>query len=86
MEPELKTELEKINRSLVSIVHKTESIWRAFVRGLVHGIGSVLGVVAAVLLIGWILNTMGIIPGLKEQATKLQNMWQETLDQTKRIR
>ena len=86
IDPELKKELDTINRSLVGIFHKTESIWRAFVRGVVHGIGSITGIVIALLLVGWILNAMGVIPGLKSQAKQLQTMWQQTLDQVKKIK
>lgn len=86
IDPELKKELDAINRNLVGIFHKTESIWRAFVRGLLHGIGSIAGIVIALLLVGWILNAMGIIPGLKSQAKQWQIMWQQTLDQVKKIK
>lgn len=86
IDPELKKELDTINRSLVGIFHKTESIWRAFVRGVVHGIGSITGIVIALLLVGWILNTIGVIPGLKSQAKQWQAMWQQTLDQVKKIK
>ncbi len=86
IDPELKTELEKVNRSLVGIFHKTENLWRAFVRGVLQGIGSILGVVIAVAVIGWILNTLGILPGFKKQAVQFQTMWQETLDQVRKVR
>ena len=85
-DPELKTELEKVNRSLVGIFHKTESLWRAFVRGVLHGMGSIIGVVLAVLMIGWILNSLGIIPGFKKQALEFQIMWHDTLEQVKKVR
>ena len=86
IDPELKTELDKLNRTLVGIFHKTESLWRAFVRGVLQGLGSVLGVVLAVLIIGWILNVMGVIPGLRQQASEWKGMWQQTLEQVKKIR
>ena len=86
IDPELKEELEKINRNLVSLVHKTEGPVRAFFKGMLHGIGSVLGIVLAVLAIGWVLNAIGIIPGFKEQAKELKGMWQQTLDQAQRLR
>lgn len=86
IDQELKDQLEKIDRRLVGIFHKTESLWRAFVRGALHGLGSVIGIVLAIVIIGWVLNAMGIIPGLKEQANKFQNMWQDTLEQVKKIK
>lgn len=86
IDPELKKELDTINRNLVGIFHKTESIWRAFVRGVLHGVGSITGIVIALLVVGWILNAMGIIPGLKNQARQWQAMWQQTLDQVEKIK
>ncbi|MEK7618443.1 MAG: DUF5665 domain-containing protein [Patescibacteria group bacterium] len=86
IDPDLKTELDKINRTLVGIFHKTESLWRAFVRGMLQGLGSIFGIVLAVVIIGWILNTMGVIPGLKQQAGEWKQMWQDTLEQVKKIR
>lgn len=86
IDPELKTELDKINRSLTGIFHKTESLWRAFARGVLQGIGGILGVALAVATIGWILNVMGVIPGFREQAKEWKSMWQETLEQVRKIR
>jgi hypothetical protein len=86
IDPELKEQLEKMDRRLVGIFHKTESLWRAFVRGVLQGLGSIIGVVLAILIAGWILNAMGVIPGFKQQATKFQNMWQDTLEQVKKIK
>lgn len=86
LDSELKTELEKVNRSLVGILHKTESPWRAFVNGVLRGLGSIAGVVLAIVIISWILNAMGIIPGFKEQAAEWKSMWQETLDQARQVR
>lgn len=82
MEPELKTELEKINRTLVGIFHKTDSLWRAFARGVLQGMGSIVGVTLALVVIGWILNSIGVIPAFREQAKE----WQSTLDEIKRVR
>ncbi len=86
IDPELKTQLEKIDNHLVGIFHKTESLWRAFVRGMLQGIGSIAGIALAILLIGWILNAMGIIPGIREQAREWQSMWKQTLEQVQKVR
>lgn len=86
IDSELKEQLEKIDRRLLGIFHKTESLWRAFVRGILHGLGSIIGIVLAVIIIGWILNAMGVIPGFKQQAIKFQTMWQDTLEQVKKIK
>ena len=86
IDPELKTELDKLNRTLVGILHKTESPWRAFLNGALRGLGSVIGIVLAIALVGWVLNVLGVIPGIAEEAKVWQRMWQDTLDQVKRIR
>lgn len=86
IDPELKTQLEKIDNHLVGIFHKTESLWRAFVRGMLQGVGSVVGIALAILIIGWILNTLGIIPGIQEQAKEWQNLWRQTLEQVQKVR
>ena len=86
IDPEIKKELDKVNANLVAILHKTESTWWALVRGALHGFGTVIGILFAILLIGWILNIMGILPGFKQQAEKFQTMWQQTLDQAAKIR
>ena len=51
-------------------------LWRSFVDGMLRGLGSVVGVVLALALLGWILNIAGVIPAFKEQVTT----WQELLD------
>ncbi len=86
IEPELKTQLEKIDNHLVGIFHKTESLWRAFVRGMLQGIGSIVGIALAILVIGWILNVLGIIPGIREQAQEWQSLWKQTLEQVQKVR
>ena len=85
-DPELKTQLEKMDQHLVGIFHKTESLWRAFARGVLQGLGSIIGIVIAVALIGWVLNTMGVIPSLRQRAGEWKAMWQDTLDQVRKIK
>ena len=86
LEPELKTQLEKMDNHLVGIFHKTENLWRAFFRGMLQGIGSVVGIALAILLIGWILNVLGVIPGIRDKANEWQAMWKQTLEQVQKVR
>ena len=44
------------------------SYWLSLVRGLFTGFGSVLGAGLAILLIGWFLNIIGVIPAFQKQA------------------
>jgi hypothetical protein len=82
LEPELKHYLEQIVSKLQAIQYKKEGLWRVFGRGVMHGLGSVIGVAIALIIIGWILNTIGVIPAFREQARS----WQQTLEEIKRTR
>ncbi len=82
LDPELKNQLEKLDQHLLGIFHKTESWWRAFVRGMMQGLGSIVGVALGLILLGWVLNTIGVIPAFREQAKS----WQQTLDEIKKAR
>jgi hypothetical protein len=73
---EIKTELKKIDSNTY------HPVWKSFITGMLSGMGSVLGVVIAVAVIGWILNTVGVIPALKDKV----NSWQQTLDNFQRNR
>lgn len=77
VDPELKTHLEKIDQKLTSINKGVNNpLWRSFVTGTLSGLGGILGVAVALAILGLILNAVGIIPGLKQQA----NSWHQTLN------
>lgn len=76
-EPEFKNAVEEIKTYLRTISTNTKpSVRRSFVDGMMRGIGSIFGVALAIALIGWILNTVGIIPAFRDQV----NEWQQTLE------
>lgn len=81
IEPELKKSLDQINASLMEL-QKANRTRNAFFRGVLSGIGSILGIAIALGLFGWILNAMGVIPAFQQQA----NEWKQTLDRIERIR
>ncbi len=81
MDQDLKAKLEQLDGHLVEI-RKSNSVGKAFGRGVLSGIGSVIGVAIALALIGWFLNTIGVIPAFREQARE----WQETLEEIRNIR
>lgn len=59
-DPEL-TQLKKIREELEDIRANTSTRgW--FWRGILYGAGAILGSLLMVLLIGWVLSIMGIIP------------------------
>lgn len=69
--PEVK-QLREIKRELRNIEQNTSAKWW-IVHGMLYGAGWVIGSLLAVLLIGWILSLVGVIPGLDRIATDLQN-------------
>lgn len=81
IDPELKKELEQLDTHLVEI-RKSNSVGKSFLRGVLSGIGSIIGVAIALAVIGWFLNTVGVIPAFREQASQ----WKSTLDSVSRMR
>lgn len=78
LDPDLKQSLDQINKNLFEINRKTRSsVWRSFVTGALSGLGSIFGVALALLMLGWILNVIGVIPALKNQV----HQFQQTLEQ-----
>ncbi len=86
-EEDFQKEIAEIKDYLKIIGKNTKQpVWHSFFKGMLSGLGSVIGIVLAVAAVGWILNVMGIIPGFKNQAVELKTMWQETLDQARKVR
>ncbi len=65
---EIKGELQKISRNT------RNPVWRSFLTGIFHGLGSVIGAAIGLLIIGWILNSIGVIPAFKGEVTKLNQV------------
>lgn len=82
MEKELEHYLEKFHKQLANLEEKREGLWWAFLRGIMTGFGSILGVAIALAIAGYILNVIGVIPAFREQAKN----WQQTLEQIKKVR
>ena len=77
-EEEFKKEILEIKGELKKISGNTRNpIWKSFATGTLSGLGSVIGVAIALAAIGWILNTVGIIPAFKTEVIKIN----QTLDQ-----
>jgi branched-subunit amino acid ABC-type transport system permease component len=75
MEPDLKQHLQGIQEEIGEVSDKLGGNFWAFFRGLIGGFGSVIGAFLALLIIGWVLNIIGIIPALKNKVEQ----WQGTL-------
>ena len=72
-EQEFQKEIAEIKGELRRISSNTHSpVWRSFVTGTLSGLGGIFGVAIALTLIGWILNTVGVIPAFKNDVTRVQ--------------
>jgi hypothetical protein len=81
MEPDLRHQLDEVNANLIAIRMQGRKR-TALVRGILSGMGSVIGVAIMLTIIGWVLNTAGVIPAFKRQA----DAWRQTLEDVKRAR
>jgi len=80
IEPELKQELDTVNKNLETVSRKLGGNTAAFFRGVLSGIGSIVGVAIAIAIIGWILNALGYIPALQHQVEE----WKALIQQSQR--
>lgn len=65
-------ELKKIEKVLKDIKDNTHtSGWTTFSRGMLYGVGIVVGTLVGATLLGWILSIFGVIPGIGELADNL---------------
>jgi len=67
IDPELKIHLEIIENELVLMRKKANNIWQIFWHGCISGAGYVVGTIIIILIVGWILNLVGIIPAFNRQ-------------------
>jgi len=68
--------LIKIEHKIDEIKNRTGSFLRAFVGGVLYGVGWILGGIIAIVALSWILSLMGVIPGLADIAQYLYNILQ----------
>ncbi len=77
IEPELKVKLDQINQKLESMDRALNPTrWRMFVQGLWRAAGYIIGILIAALILGWILNIIGLIPFLKDFSIEAKNVLQ----------
>jgi uncharacterized membrane protein YGL010W len=77
-EHEIKQVVEAIKKDTGSLVKLQGSVFRHLLNGILGGFGSVIGFALAIVVIGWILNFIGIIPAFKQEAAKWQDLLQKT--------
>lgn len=72
IDPELKSHLEKIEGELAHMRRTTGGIWHTLWRGTVYGAGYVVGAVLIIVIAGWVLNIIGVIPAFSRQTVEFQ--------------
>lgn len=80
MDQELKKQLDTINENIVALQVKG-GWWKSFLTGMMSGIGSIIGVVIALTLIGWLLNIAGVIPAFRKEADQWKQLIEEAQQQ-----
>jgi predicted lipid-binding transport protein (Tim44 family) len=55
--------LKNIQEELSELKEQTANPWASFARGILQGAGAIVGGIAAIILLGWVLYVMGLIPG-----------------------
>lgn len=71
-------EIKNLNVNIQKLNQRFGSIWLALGKGFIGGLGSVLGAGLAIIIIGWFLNVIGVIPAFQKQAEQ----WRQVFDQT----
>lgn len=66
--------IKKIEHELGEIKSRTPGPKTAFTNGILQGMGAVVGSIAAVALLGWLLSIFGVIPGLDKLAEYLSTI------------
>jgi tetrahydromethanopterin S-methyltransferase subunit F len=70
-----KAAIQRISEQVENINYRIGGRWSWLGRGILQGFGSIIGAALAILLIGWFLNVIGVIPAFKQQAT----VWREAV-------
>ena len=73
IDPELKGYLAGLNASLTDIKNKkSPGIWRAFFNGMFGALGYLVGLAIVIIILGWFLNKIGVLPQLQKQVSQFQ--------------
>jgi hypothetical protein len=73
IDPELKAHLETIEKEIIELRKGSNGLIATLVRGLIYGAGYIIGAVLIILLIGWILNIIGVIPAFNSQVIEFRS-------------
>ncbi len=72
LDPDLKKHLENIEKEIFELRKDSTGLRQTMIRGAIYGAGYILGAVLVIVLIGWILNIVGIIPAFTNQVTEFR--------------
>lgn len=72
IDPELNEHLLTLEKQLEGLVRKDRH-WSQFIAGVFYGLGYVTGAVVLVVIIGWVLNIIGIIPAFNNYISEFKN-------------
>ena len=75
MSKDLTTAMDELKKSVERLSKRFNSWWKIVWFGMLQGAGAVLGATAIILLIGWLLNIVGVIPFLSESANELKTLF-----------
>jgi hypothetical protein len=72
IDPELESDLKKIEANLSHMDKATTGTWHTLWRGCVYGAGYVIGAIIIIVVVGWILDVVGVIPVLARQVAEFR--------------
>lgn len=75
-------QVKEIDQKLGKIANRLGNVWLSFGKGVLSGFGYVLGAGLALILIGWFLNVIGVIPAFQETANEWRDIFTEAQDRT----
>ncbi len=82
IDPELKGQLDQINQNLVLLQKKQgRGLWHSFFSGIMNALGYIAGLILIILILGWILQKMGLLTAFESQ---IQN-FTDLVNQAKNI-
>ena len=70
-------QIVEIKEHVVRIDRRIGGAGMALWRGILTGFGYIIGAFIAILIIGWVLNVIGIIPSFKQQVNSLKDTLQQ---------
>ena len=72
IDPELKKDLNRIDKELSHMDKASNGMWRTLWRGAIYGAGYIIGAVVVIVIIGWVLNVVGVIPAFDRQVAEFR--------------